>query len=351
MSASIDSSTTRGAFVPAPVGRAAQQLRPVLQLGLRRLIGHKSPFQMTLSLTNRCNFLCKYCTIPLRLLDEMSTQEWIQVIDEFRAGGMGRVSLMGGEPLVREDAGEIIRHLNHVGVHSAMNTNGWFVADRIEDVSRLDLVCMSIDGPEEVHDRQRRKGSYRRVVDAIERLRSRNRPVVTMTVVTAKGTDTVRHVLDLAKAMQTRAYFQLVHDAEGDVDKPIAPDISTERTQSLMDELMSLKAQGWPVGNSFSVLKQQRKNRHIGTCADCHAGSYYGYVFSDGTVAPCVLTQRQVPRGNGRERGFLQAFQEMSAPVGPGCSCAPTHEVNQILDFDVSALFEALNAALRSARH
>jgi MoaA/NifB/PqqE/SkfB family radical SAM enzyme len=142
-----------------------------------------------------------------------------------------------------------------------------------------------------------------------------------------------------------------VHDAEGDVDLPIAPEVPTARVEALMDELTSLKAGGWPVGNSFSGLKEQRSDRYIGKCEDCYAGRYYGYVFADGTVAPCVLTQKQVARGNGKKRGFLRAFQELEAPRGPGCACAPTHEVNRILDFDVSALFEALNAALRPARH
>jgi MoaA/NifB/PqqE/SkfB family radical SAM enzyme len=231
-----------------------------------------------------------------------------------------------------------------------MNTNGWSVAERIEDVAQLDLVCITLDGPEDVHDRQRRPGSYKRAIDGIQRLRSRDKQVVTMTVVTRKGADNVRHVLEVAKEMGTRAYFQLVHNEHVDVNAPIAPDISTERVENLMDELKSLKAQGWPVGNSFSILERQRGNRYIGTCEDCHAGRYYGYVFSDGTVAACLLTQHQAPKGNGPDRGYLQAFYELEAPVGPGCSCSATHEVNLILDFDVGALFEALNAALR-ARH
>jgi MoaA/NifB/PqqE/SkfB family radical SAM enzyme len=350
MSALVDSSARPTAVLSGAVGRATQQLRPVLQLGVRRLLGRKSPFQMTFSLTNRCNFLCKYCRIPTQHLAEMTTAEWFEVIDEFRTGGMGRASLIGGEPLIREDAGEIIRHLNRIGVHSAMNTNGWHVAERIDEVSQLDLVCITLDGPEEIHDRQRRKGSYRRVLDGIQRLRSRGRPVVTMTVVTRQGADNVRHVLEVAKEMGTRAYFQLVHNEHVDVNAPIAPDISAERVENLMDELKQLKAQGWPVGNSFSILEQQKRDRYIGTCTDCYAGRYYGYVFSDGTVAPCLLTQYQVPQRNGKQRGYLRAFQEMGAPVGPGCSCSATHEVNLVLDFDVGALFEALGVVLRTRR-
>jgi MoaA/NifB/PqqE/SkfB family radical SAM enzyme len=337
---------------PTPVGRGLQQVRPVAQLGARRLMGRRSPFQMSFSLTNRCNFLCKYCRIPTQHLDEMHTAEWFRVIDEFRAGGMGRSSLIGGEPLLREDAGEIIRHLNEVGVHSAMNTNGWFVSERIEDVVRLDLVSMSLDGPEEVHDRQRRKGSYRRLIDGMQRLRSRGRQVVTMSVITARSIGTVRHVLEVAKEMGTRAYFQIEHNEHVDVHAPIAPDLSNASIAGVMDELISLKAAGWPVGNSFAVLESQKRDRYIGTCVDCYAGRYYGYVFSNGTVAPCLLMRKQAeaPLNNGRARGFLKAFQDMGPPIGPGCSCTATHEVNRILDFDTRALFDALNAALRG-RH
>jgi hypothetical protein len=69
-------------------------------------------------------------------------------------------------------------------------------------------------------------------------------------------------------------------------------------------------------------------------------------MLSDGTVAPCLLTQWQNERGNGRARGFARAFQEMAAPQGPGCSCVPTHEVNRILDLDPRALWHAVEMTL-----
>ena len=154
-----------------PVSRAARHALPIVKLGMRRLLHEKSPFQMTLSLTNRCNFRCTYCEIPLQQIDEMSTAEWLAAIDELRAGGMGRASIMGGEPLLRKDVGEIVRHLKRRGVHASLNTNGWLVAERIDDIGPLDLVCVTLDGPEEIHDRQRHPGSYARVIRAIEVLR------------------------------------------------------------------------------------------------------------------------------------------------------------------------------------
>jgi len=321
----------------------ARRSLPVAQLGARRLRGKKSPFQMTLSLTNRCNFRCEYCHIPLQERDEMTTAEWLAAIDDLNAGGMGRASLMGGEPLLRKDAGEIIRHLRRRGVHASMNTNGWLVPARLDELADLDLVCVTLDGPEAVHDRQRHPGSYARALAAIEALRSRGVAVVTMTVVTPAGADAVEHVLDVAQRLGHKAFFQIEHQAEFDVALPVAPGLSDARVTALADRLLGWKAEGRPVGNSRSILLAQRAARYLGSCDACHAGRYYGYVLSDGTVAPCLFTQGQVPRGNGRARGFLRAFEELSAPEGPGCSCVPTHEVNHILDFDAGALFDALD--------
>lgn len=341
--------TTRGPL--APLRRAlslARQGVPALKLGARRVLGQKSPFQMTFSLTNRCNFKCEYCDIPLQHREEMSLAEWRAAIDDLCAAGMGRASLIGGEPLIHKDVGAIIRHLKDRGVHTAMNTNGWLVRDRIEDMALLDLACITLDGPPEVHDAQRRAGSYDRVIDAIGALKDRGVPIVTMTVITPSGADSVEHVLAVAKKYGFSAFFQLEHDKGCDVMSPIAPRLTDARIAKLAAELFDRKAAGEPVGNSRMVLERQRDHRYLGTCEDCYAGQYYGYMLSDGTVAPCLLTQWQQDRGNGKKLGFARAFQEMTPPEGPGCSCVPTHEVNQILAFDPRALWHAVEVTLGS---
>lgn len=325
----------------------AQQARAVGKLGVRRLRNQKSPFQVTFSLTNRCNFRCLYCEIPLQHREEMSAADFCDAIDDLRDAGMGRASLIGGEPLLRGDAGEIIRHLKRRGVHAAMNTNGWFVPARIDEVAELDLVCITLDGPPEVHDTQRRRGSYRRAIEAIEVLLSRGVPVVTMTVITPEGAERVDHVLDVANDMGFKAFFQLEHDGKCDVNAPIAIRMTGSSIDGVARRLLRLKEEGFPVGNSRAVLERQLGGeRYIGTCEDCYAGRYYAYVLSDGTIAPCLLTQWQQQAGNGRRAGFARAFHEMPPPIGPGCSCVPTHEVNRVLSFDVGALWHALDLAL-----
>lgn len=332
--------------IGAALHRLGRRSLPVVQLLGRRITQRKSPFQVTFSLTNRCNFRCAYCHIPLQERAEMTTAAWRAVIDEFADAGMGRASFMGGEPLLRKDVPELIDHLKRRSVHASINTNGWLVPQYIDALARLDLVCITLDGPAAVHDAQRHPGSYARVMDALELLRSRGTKTVTMTVLTSTSIDTVDHVLDVARRFGTQAFFQLEHDAGMDVSLPIAPDVTRERVARLADTLIARKRAGWPVGNSLAILEAQRERRYLGGCDTCHAGTYFAYVFSDGTVSHCLFTQAQVPAGNGHARGFLRAFHELAAPEGPGCSCVPSHEVNRILDFDPRALHNALGTTL-----
>jgi MoaA/NifB/PqqE/SkfB family radical SAM enzyme len=319
---------------------------PVVKLLGRRITRQKSPFQVTFSLTNRCNFRCTYCHIPLQLRPEMTTDEWRAAIDEFADAGMGRASFMGGEPLLRKDVPELIAHVKKRGVHASINTNGWLVPQYLDALAQLDLVCITLDGPPAIHDAQRHVGSHARVLEALDLLRSRGTKTVTMTVLTSTSIDTVDHVLDVARRSGTQAFFQLEHDAAMDVNLPIAPEVSRERVAGLVDLLLARKREGAPVGNSVAILEAQRERRVLGGCDTCYAGTYFAYVFSDGTVSHCLFTVGQVPGNNGRERGFLKAFQELAAPEGQGCSCVPSHEVNRMLDFDPRALRNALDTAL-----
>jgi hypothetical protein len=136
-----------------------------------------------------------------------------------------------------------------------------------------------------------------------------------------------------------------------DVREPISPELSQQRIAQLARHLRDLKQRGQPVGNSYQSLMRHETERYLLTCDGCHAGRYFGYIFSDGTVSHCIFTRAQVQPGSGRQRGYVRAFEELAPPRGPGCSCVPSYEVNRILNLDVRVLFDALALTLLSRRH
>jgi len=83
---------------------------------------------LRISLTDNCNLRCSYCmpeeeydfTPASRL---MQVDEIVEIAKVFVAGGVNKIRLTGGEPLVRKDAGEIIERLSGLGVKLTMTTN------------------------------------------------------------------------------------------------------------------------------------------------------------------------------------------------------------------------------------
>ena len=324
---------------------AARAVMPLAGFFRARATQSKHPLAVTLCLTNRCNFRCVYCHMPQTHRDELTTSQWLDAIDRFKAGGMLRCSLMGGEPLVRRDVGEIIDHLVRHQVHSAMNTNGWLVEDRIEEVSRLNLVCIGLDGPESIHDLQRqRKGSFKRALRAIALLVDRDVEVVTMTPVTPRNIDTIDEVLAMAREMGFRAGFQIEHDAECDVRNPIGAGMSDERLLGLAKHLLARKAEGAPVAVSSSFLRRFASSgrRMLDSCSNCRVPQFSCMVRPDGMVVPCFLTQHQGPMVSGSQTGFLHAFRAVGQPDGPGCSSQPLMEMNMLFGLHPGAVANAL---------
>jgi MoaA/NifB/PqqE/SkfB family radical SAM enzyme len=330
-----------------PITRNAPNLA---RFAWARATGRKFPLMVTLSLTDKCNFRCHYCDLPHMNRKEMTTADWHRAIDELADAGMMRASIMGGEPLLSKDVGELIDHLKARGVNVAMNTNGWYFAQRIDVVAKLDLVCVTFDGPKAHNDAQRHQGAHDRVLEAIDLAKSRGVKVITMTVVTTANLDVIDYVLQVARDKDIRAFFQIEHPKDGDTNKTIAPQIDDDRSiAAIALHLLRRKEEGWPVGPSKTYLKQlaghdNQGARRLYSCEDCFASRYFLSVTPTGYVVPCPLTYHD-GQLNGREVGFAKAFEALGQPKDPGCSCNPTTELNYLLHFRPEAILNAFELA------
>lgn len=85
------------------------------------------PLGALLELTHRCPLQCPYCSNPLemeRVAAEMTTESWLQVIDQLADLGILQVHFSGGEPTVRRDLVDLIRRTTALGIYSNLITSG-----------------------------------------------------------------------------------------------------------------------------------------------------------------------------------------------------------------------------------
>lgn len=325
-------------------------LRSAVRLGAARATGRRLPYSISFILTHRCNFQCDYCDIPAAAGAEMTTAEVCGAIDDLAAAGLSRASFSGGEALIRPDATAIFRHARERGLFTSLNTNGWLVERHIDALAAsLDMMVISVDGPERAHDLVRNKpGSYARVLRALDLARSRGIAVATITVLSRSNLSVVDDVLALADKHGFWAYFQPAYtdcfDHRGGLDPALGPDVLA----ALARDLGRARSEGRPVAASPGFLERLGRGPEFGDCGQCNAGRYFGTVLPDGTVVPCHLVSREAAYPSGREIGFARAFLEMPHPErGPGCAISPYQESDLIFHLDPRAIRAAFERVLR----
>ena len=154
------------------------------RFSVRRLLRHPVPANVSIALTYRCQCRCVHCysNAPDRAKhEELTAGELKRVIDQISRLGALQVIFSAGEPLLRSDLEEIIRHAHRAGLLTRLNTNG-LLLDR-ERVARLKdagltQCAVSIDHADaDVHDALRGvPGAFERAVQGIGYLREAGIP-------------------------------------------------------------------------------------------------------------------------------------------------------------------------------
>lgn len=105
-----------------------RSVHPIKQMLCARAAVKTVPISGAFELTPRCNFRCKMCYIrrePGQMdVRERSAEQWISLGRQARDEGMVFLLLTGGEPMLREDFGEIYEGLTQLGLSICINTNG-----------------------------------------------------------------------------------------------------------------------------------------------------------------------------------------------------------------------------------
>ena len=126
------------------------------QLVRLKLTGRRVPFFVSLQVTKFCDLQCSYCFAELETLrgtSDFTTEQWKGIIDELHVLGTRWIWLQGGEPLIRNDIGELIDYIKSKGMVCELVTNGTQLKRKINSLIHLDSLCISLDGDRDANDR------------------------------------------------------------------------------------------------------------------------------------------------------------------------------------------------------
>ena len=302
-----------------------------------KYLGHKVPIAVTMAVTYRCTLRCKYCRIWKKAGEEMTTGQVMAAIDELAEAGTCRLGITGGEPLLRHDIGTIVARAKERALFTTVFTNGTLVPDHIDTLKQLDTVLMSLDGPAEIHDKMRGKGSHAKAMHALELMTAAGIKVWTNTVVTNKNTHVVDYILEQAHRFGTHAVFQPIFEHSYTIKGDDVDALSANRTEylALLDELKQRKLAGAPVLNSASSLELLSAPETVREQAMCLASRAYCAVTPEGRVAPCQVLVQMEGLPDGKRIGYMEAFKRSVKPdTCNNCSCFATIEGDLLFKLD-----------------
>lgn len=129
-------------------------------------------------ITFACNMRCKHCgsRCGKPKSDELTTEEALSFCDQLSEFDIGYVTFSGGEPLVRKDWPTLARRLRDHGITVNILSNGWFIDEKIADTAlelNVSNIAISLDGLEDTHDFIRTKGSFKRIMSALDTLKEK----------------------------------------------------------------------------------------------------------------------------------------------------------------------------------
>ncbi len=323
--------------------RLKNKLQALRSLCKVRLLGQRVPLAVRWQLTNRCVARCKYCAVWQTPEQEMSIDQITAILDEMAAMGTQTISFSGGEPMLREDIGLILEETAGRGISTEMNSTGAGIPENIARLKHLDFLKISLDGPQEVHDEVRGKGSFRYAMAAAEAAGANKLKFIFSTTLTRFNIKEVDFLLGTAKKFNTLVAFQPLKSLYRGVKDVGALAPRKEDYAAAIQKLIDRKKKGDPhLRNSLIGL------RHISRWPDyprleCWAGQIFCILNTNGALMPCdrIAYNSQLP--NCLDSGFRKAFLSLPEPCCGGCGFCGVLELNFLMSFRLGTLESIYN--------
>ncbi len=116
---------------------------------------------------SRCNLTCEYCFREMEL-EERGTEDMLALADILAQNNVQRVTIGGGEPLLRKDLEEILARLKQSGIFVSLHTNGTILLPRLDRLKGLvDILSLPLDSVYERQNRRMRGIPYVEMIDQI----------------------------------------------------------------------------------------------------------------------------------------------------------------------------------------
>lgn len=254
---------------------------------------HKQGSLRTISIdvTPVCNMSCSHCYADTFMQNEpFNLIAFEKTVDELYKLGVFHYVLQGGEPIADPDRLEKIFELIRPDEsYITLVSNGWeMTKDVIQWLRKLgvDKIAFSLDsGDEKEHDENRREGSFKKVMEAVDNVLDVGLDVSISTVVTHESlySEGFNKAYEYVKSKKLRFDVQIAEPVgKWDGVKEL---LITKEDAAYIKKLQRESPLTW---NGREMIK---RDIYCDDCDHCPAGTEFMAISADGHVLPCNFLQ------------------------------------------------------------
>lgn len=326
------------------------------------------PFYVNLVINSRCNLRCAYCfgRYSSRKTPDWDYQDLTKLIDQLHELGTRYILIQGGEPLLHQDLGKIIRYIDDKGIVVALVTNGQF-PDRLRDIPEialLDNICFSLDGAREGNDRIRGEGTFDKVVESVRTVHDVHRtPVRVNSTITKYTVGDVDFFAEFVRENNIEWGINFLFKGDEKLgEEDLAPEDEEviEYQKKFLDYIkrgypifttskVIRYALDWPVPYRRKFLGKEESLKLMGKRAiECQYGNYEIVIDEDGRVYPCQGLQGIFAAKNLKEVRFAEAFKHLETKPCYTCYLVSLINTSAMINWDLGVIGETIKGTMRS---
>ncbi len=259
------------------------------------------PFNLTVSVTGRCNSRCKTCNVWKNKPEtELSMDQWSTTLKSVGKSPVW-ISVSGGEPFLREDFSDIIKL---IAMHNkpdilTIATNGLLTKKITEDVKKILsfyrgelIINISIDAVGANHDSIRGVKCYEKAINTFRELRKLDKLNLGIHTVISKYN--LKYIEELSRAVKRLRpdsfIFQIAENREElkNMEKDIVPG-----NDEYVRSLGILQKSPWNASGVSRITKRLRNQYYDLTknnkAPPCFAGLASAHINYDGSLWACCV--------------------------------------------------------------
>jgi MoaA/NifB/PqqE/SkfB family radical SAM enzyme len=260
--------------------------------------------------TRHCNVKCNHCYVRRFNSPDPSLKEVKKRIDKIKELGCKLTVLFGGEPTLRNDIPDIIRHCKKNDILSYIITNGTLLDKKMADrlgTAGLDVISLLVNTLDNKKSPLVKFGKHSYDIEEkmklIDYLRSKHDVVAFVAIcITKLNMDEIIPLVELAKKYDFGVTLTVVGDPyiipgvkkgnkSGSHPVFFRTKSDFSKLGSLMKKLEKMKRSGYKIIEPYSYFKMMESFFSKKCCGVCNAGLTFFDINTDGNVMLCPMSE------------------------------------------------------------